>query len=75
MVSVAEASKVTVEEIRDSVIEITSLPFEFPRHLLEPLFNLVNQKCKAAISHQDIYSLEVLMDTLALMNARNTVAE
>lgn len=75
MVGVEETSMVTVEEIRDSIIEIMNLQFEFPRHLLEPLFNLVNQKIKAAIFYQDIYSLEVMMDALALMNARNTVAE
>jgi hypothetical protein len=32
---------------------------------------MVNTKCTAAIFYQDIYSLEILLDTLALMNARN----
>ena len=36
---------------------------------------MVNTKCNAAIFHQDIYSLEILLDTLALMNARNEQAE
>jgi len=69
------SDKLRVEDIREAVYEVTVLPFEFPRHLLEPVFNLVNQKCEAAIYYQDIYSLEILLDTLALMDARNFQAE
>jgi hypothetical protein len=33
-----------IEDIKDLLIEITSLVFEFPRHKLEPLFEVVNEK-------------------------------
>ena len=74
MVSDPQKINVKVEDIREIVQEITFLPFEFPRHKMEPLFELVNTKCQAAIFYQDIYSLEILLDTIAMMKAKNDQA-
>ena len=61
-------------------MEITSpkVPFEVPRYRLEPIFNVVNEKIEAAIDQNgegNIYMLEVLLDCLKFMNARNIPAE
>ena len=66
---------VTVEDLRDFVRELSEVEFEFPRHLMEPLFHLCNEKLYQAIESDNIYCLEVLLDTLSLMQARNIVAE
>jgi hypothetical protein len=57
--------------------EITSnrIEFEFPRYRLEPIFNVVNEKLESAIEQENIYMLEILLDCLRLMNARNIPAE
>ena len=75
MVSQEYAKRVFTEEIRDFVREIISLEFEFPRHLMEPLFHLINEKLATAIQNEDIYNLELLLDALAMMGARNERAE
>ena len=75
MVSQEYAKNVFTEEIRDFVREIISLEFEFPRHLMEPLFHLINEKLATAIQNEDIYNLELLLDALAMMGARNERAE
>ena len=49
--------------------------FEFPRYALEPIFRVVNEKLEVAIEQENIYILEVLLDCLKLMNARNIPAE
>lgn len=36
--------KVFVEDINIFLTEVSMLEFEFPRHLLEPIFVLVNEK-------------------------------
>ena len=36
--------KVLIEDINSFLMEISMLEFEFPRHLLEPIFVLVNEK-------------------------------
>ena len=69
------AKRVFTEDIRDFVKEITTLEFEFPRHLMEPLFHLINEKLATAIHNEDIYNLELMLDTLAMMHARNHRAE
>ena len=63
------------EEIREFVREIIVLEFEFPRHLMEPLFHLINEKLVTAMQNEDIYNLELLLDALAMMGARNERAE
>lgn len=35
---------ITIEDLRDLLIELTSLNFDFPRHKLEPLFDVINEK-------------------------------
>jgi hypothetical protein len=68
---------ISIEELRDFVREVTSasVEFELPRYRLEPLFNVVNEKLEAATEHENIYMLEVLLDCLKFMNARNLPAE
>ena len=63
------------EEIREFVREIIVLEFEFPRHLMEPLFHLINEKLVTAMQNEDIYNLELLLDALAMMGTRNERAE
>lgn len=70
-----QAKRVFTEEVRDFVKELTRLEFEFPRHLMEPLFHLINEKLETAIHNEDIYNLELLLDSLAMMHARNQRAE
>lgn len=36
--------KIFVEEIDALLLEISTLEFEFPRHILEPIFILCNEK-------------------------------
>jgi hypothetical protein len=51
------------------------LQFEFPRHRLEPLFDVINEKLHASIECENIYCIEVLLECLRLMSARNMRAE
>ena len=71
---------IEVEELREFVKEVTSqnVSFEIPRYRLEPIFNVVNEKLDAAIDlngEGNIYMLEILLDCLKFMNARNIPAE
>ena len=51
------------------------LAFEFPRHKLESLFDVVNEKLFQSMEQENIYCLEILLDCLRFMNARNLKAE
>ena len=51
------------------------IDFELPRFALEPIFGVVNEKLEVAIEYENIYILEVLLDCLKIMNARNIPAE
>jgi len=74
---IQEREEIEIEELRDFVEEVTGpeIDFEFPRFKLEPIFNVVNEKLVAAIELENIYMLEVLLDCLKFMNARNVPAE
>ena len=74
---IQKREEIEVEQLKNFVHEITSneVDFEFPRYRLEPIFNVVNEKLEAAIEHENIYMLEVLLDCLKFMNARNIPAE
>jgi hypothetical protein len=74
---IQKRAEIEIEELREFVLEITSneVEFEFPRYRLEPIFNVVNEKLEAAIEHENIYMLEVLLDCLKFMNATNIPAE
>lgn len=65
----------TIEDLRDFLQEVSQLHFEFPRHKLEPLFDVINQKLHYSIEYSHIYSIEVLLECLRLMSARNLRAE
>ena len=67
--------KVFVEDINNFLTEVSMLEFEFPRHLLEPIFVLVNEKLQMAIDSSNLYCLEILLNCLSLMGARNMIAE
>jgi hypothetical protein len=67
--------KVYVEDIDALLVEISTLEFEFPRHILEPIFILCNEKLQQAIDTNHLYSLEILLNSMSLMGARNMVAE
>lgn len=75
--TVQRREDIEVETLRDFIREVTGagVQFELPRFRLEPLFNVVNEKLEAAIEHENIYLLEVLLDCLKFMNARNQPAE
>ena len=66
---------VCVEDIQALVFEISQSEVEFPRHLLKDLFIMVNEKIAMSIETEHLYSLEILVDTLQMMNARNIEAE
>jgi hypothetical protein len=38
-----------IEDFRDLVQEVSTLEFEFPRHKLEPLFDVINEKLHLSI--------------------------
>ena len=73
-IMVSNRHNVFIEDIRDLLLEITQLNFEFPRHKLESLFDLVNEKLNASIECENIYCLEVLLDCLRFMSATNKKA-
>jgi len=75
--TVQKRDEIEIEDLRAFVLEITSgeVGFEIPRYRLEPIFNVVNEKLEAAMEHENIYMLEVLLDCLKFMNARNIPAE
>lgn len=54
---------------------MSQLHFEFPRHKLEPVFDSINNKLYHSIDYENIYCLEVLLECLRLMCARNLKAE
>lgn len=54
---------------------MSQLGFEFPRHRLEPVFDVVNEKLYQSIEGESIYCLEILLDCLRFMNGRNIKAE
>ena len=64
-----------IEDLRDLVQEVSLLDFEFPRHKLEPLFDVINEKLHVAIECEHIYCIEVLLECLRFMSARNLRAE
>jgi hypothetical protein len=74
---IQEREATEIEDLREFVQEITGheIEFELPRYLLEPIFGVVNEKLDAAIEYENIYMLEVLLDCLKFMNARNIPAE
>jgi hypothetical protein len=55
--------------------DLSQLHFEFPRHKLESLFEVVNEKLFQSIECENVYCLEILLDCLRFMNARNIKAE
>jgi len=75
--TVQRRAEIEIEELRAFVEEVTSaeVEFEVPRFRLEPIFNVVNEKLEVAIEYENIYMLEVLLDCLKFMNARNIPAE
>jgi len=75
--TVQKREEIEIEELRAFVLEVTSgeVEFEIPRYRLEPIFNVVNEKLEAAMEHDNIYMLEVLLDCLKFMSARNIPAE
>lgn len=64
-----------IEDMRDILTEVSQLQFEFPRHKLEALFEVVNEKLHSSIECENIYCIEVLLECLRLMSARNVKAE
>ena len=68
---------IEIEELKEFIEKITgpTIEFEFPRYALEPIFRVVNEKLEIAIEFENIYILEILLDCLKLMNARNIPAE
>lgn len=59
------------EDIHEMVQEIMELEIEFPKHLMQPLFHLLNQKIAKAIQASDLYQIEILLDALYMMNSTN----
>ena len=59
------------EDIRQLVEEITELQIEFPKHLMQPLFHMLNQKISKAIQENNLYQLEILLDALYMMDSTN----
>ena len=74
---VEKREEIEIEELKEFLERITGAEteFEFPRYALEPIFRVVNEKLEVAIEQENIYILEVLLDCLKLMNARNIPAE
>ena len=74
---IQKREEIEIEELRDFVYKVTStdIQFEFPRYRMEPIFNVVNEKIEVAIHHENIYMLEMLLDCLKFLNARNIPAE
>lgn len=64
-----------IEELRDLLTEVSQLSFEFPRHKLEPIFDAINEKLHHSIEGENIYCIEVLLECLRLISARNIRAE
>ena len=75
MCSREERRRKYVEDIRDLCLEVSELEFEFPKHFCEPLFVLINEKLRNAIESTNLYSLEILLDSLNLIGGRNIRAE
>lgn len=74
MCSVDRRNQIYTEDLRKFVEEITELQFEFPKHLMQPLFHLVNQKITKAIEEENLYQLELLLDALFMMDSENEKA-
>ena len=68
---------VTIEALREFVRKATGpdVEFEIPRYELEVVFDMVNEKLEVAKNNGNLYQLEVLLDCLRFMNARNVPAE
>jgi hypothetical protein len=64
-----------IEDLRNLLVEVSQLPFEFPRHKLEPIFDVINEKLHYSIEGDNIYCVEVLLECLRLISARNLRAE
>jgi hypothetical protein len=64
-----------IEDVRDLVHEVSALEFEFPRHKLEPVFDMINEKLHMVIEYEHIYCIEVLLECLRMIMARNLRAE
>ena len=73
--TVANSHLISIEDMRDFLQEVSQLQFEFPRHKLEPLFKVINEKLHYSIKCENIYCIEVLLECLRLMSARNMAAE
>ena len=71
MCSMERRNQLYTEDIRKFVEEIIELQFEFPKHLMQPLFHLVNQKITKAIQDENLYHLEILLDALYMMDSTN----
>jgi hypothetical protein len=67
--------QITVEEMRNFVKNLSSVDFELPRHLLEPLFNCCSKLISRAIETNNLYTLEILLDTISYLGARNVPGE
>lgn len=72
-----ERELVTIEALRDFVRKCTGaeVDYEIPRYELEVVFDMVNEKLEVAKYNKNLYQLEVLLDCLRYMNARNIPAE
>ena len=73
--AVTNRFNLAIEDLRDLLQEVSALEFEFPRHKLEPIFDMINEKLHMAIEYEHIYCVEVLLECLRLMCARNLRAE
>ena len=73
--AVLNKTNIMIEDLRELVQEVSLLEFEFPRHKLEPLFDVINEKLHIAIECEHIYCIEVLLECLRFMSARNLRAE
>jgi len=73
--AVLNKNNLAIEDLRELVQEVSLLQFEFPRHKLEPLFDVINEKLHIAIECEHIYCIEVLLECLRFMSARNLRAE
>jgi len=73
--AVQNKQNMAIEDLRDLVQEVSALEFEFPRHKLEPIFDMINEKLHIAIEFDHIYCMEVLLECLRMISCRNLRAE
>ena len=56
------------------VCEIRSSEIEIPKYLIEPLFRLICAKLRQSILTNHLYSLEILIDAVYLLEGTNVPA-